>query len=252
MSLLDELNQCNDVKIRAVSDAAFRPYGRVLAGYDWGELIAYMEQSTDIPVEGNCYTPSVDAMEGCGVAATVRDVIYGGMPIQIGYCNGRNTTYNGFEYHKGSEINVAVTDFMLVLGHSYDITDLSYDVSQAEVFFVPKGTAIEMYQTTLHLSPLRVGDEGFKAIVILPRGTNTPLDEGEIQMRSQQREQLLATEDTMTAQDSALADQETMLLLQRNKWVIAHPDREPLIRQGAYPGVTGENKELYYPRHRES
>ena len=38
-----------------------------------------------------------------------------------------------------------------------------------------------------------------------------------------------------------------MLLLQRNKWVIAHPAREPLIRQGAYPGVTGENKELFYP-----
>ena len=39
---------------------------------------------------------------------------------------------------------------------------------------------------------------------------------------------------------------EERLLLQRNKWVIAHPDREPLIKQGAYPGLLGENKELYY------
>lgn len=143
-----------------------------------------------------------------------------------------NSTYNGFEYHKGSEINVAVTDFMLVLGHTYDIKNNSYDVSQATVFFVPKGTAIEMYQTTLHLSPLRVCDEGFKGIVILPRGTNTPLEEEELKIREEKRK---------------VADEEAMLLLQRNKWVIAHPAREPLIRQGAYPGVTGENKELFYP-----
>ena len=39
---------------------------------------------------------------------------------------------------------------------------------------------------------------------------------------------------------------EARLLLQRNKWVIAHPDREPLISQGAFPGIIGENKELKY------
>ena len=54
---------------------------------------------------------------------SLRDSFYGGMDIQVGYCNGRNTTYNGFEYHKGSEINIAVTDFMLVLGHTWEIRD---------------------------------------------------------------------------------------------------------------------------------
>ena len=39
---------------------------------------------------------------------------------------------------------------------------------------------------------------------------------------------------------------EAKLLLQRNKWVIAHPEREPLIKQGAWPGVLGENRELKY------
>ena len=91
------------------------------------------------------------------------------------------------------------------------------------MFFVEKGTAVEMYQTTLHLSPCRTSDEGFKDIVILPRGTNTPFK-----------------------RRPEPADQEGKLLLQRNKWVIAHPEREPLIRQGAYPGLLGENKELKY------
>lgn len=222
--MLDRLNEVNDVKIYSVNDEKFRSYGRVLEGYDFSELIAYMESETPIPEDGNIYVPSVEAMEKMPVKAEVEKTLYGEMPIQIGYCNGRNTTYNGFEYHKASEINVAVTDFMLVLGHSYDIAeDNTYRIGQAEVFYVPKGTAIEMFGTTLHLSPLRVCDEGFKGIVILPKGTNTPLDEKCLN-----------------------GDRESKLLLLKNKWVVAHPEREPLIRQGAFPGVIGENKELFY------
>jgi hypothetical protein len=183
-----------------------------------------MEDNTDIPENGNVYVASVPEMEKLGVVADVQGFFYGDMPIQVGYCNGRNTTYNGFEYHKGSERNVAVTDFMLVLGHTWEIAaDNTYKVEDARVFFVPKGTAIEMFQTTLHLSPVRVCDEGFKGIVILPRGTNTPLD-----------------------RKSSKETGEERLLLQRNKWVISHPEREPLIKQGAFPGLIGENKELKY------
>lgn len=236
MELLEHLNNVNDVEVIAVADQRFASYGRVLQGYDVSEAVDYMTEHTAIPEDGNCYVASVPEMEELPICRQISNNVYGGMPIQIGYCNGRNNTYNGFEYHKGSEINVAVTDCMLVLGHSYEITDNHYDISQAQVFFMPKGTVFEMYQTTLHLSPLRVCDEGFKAIVILPRGTNTPLTEEE-------KSDLVIRE---TGNDDTSWDAEQRLLLQRNKWVIAHPDREPLIRQGAYPGVTGVNKELYY------
>ena len=232
MSKLEELNSKNDVPVRSVKDEAFRSYGRIVEGLDLSSLIKYMEERTDIPKEGNVYVASVPELEALSGAAELGKVALGGMPFQIGYCNGRNSTYNGFEFHKAAEINVAVTDFMLVLGHSWDITPgLSYSVDQAEVFFVEKGTVIEMFGTTLHLSPVRTCDEGFKDIVVLPRGVNTPL-----------------TEEEKTARDVAYmaGDPEARLLLQRGKWVIAHPEREPLIRQGACPGVRGENKELYY------
>ena len=234
MGLLEELNACNDVKILSVEDEAFAAYGKVLKGYDVSAWTTYMENETPIPEEGNIYIASVPQMEAMEVTEEIRCSVYGGMPIQVGYCNGRNTTYNGFEYHKGSEINIAVTDFMLVLGHSYEIRNNTYDISQAQVFFVPKNTVIEMYQTTLHLSPLRVCDAGFKGIVVLPKGTNTPLEDDEKQRKQKNTQDL-----------------EQVLLLQRNKWVIAHPKREPLIKQGAHPGVTGENKELFYPGSNE-
>ena len=221
--MLEHLNQVNDVPVLSVMDPAFAPYGRVVTGYDFSEMIRYMQDNTPIPESGNIYLPGDATMEAMPVAAQIQNVFYGDMPIQVGYCNGRNTTWNGFEYHKGSEINVAVTDFMLILGHIWQIQDNTYRFEDTKVFYVPQGTAIEMYQTTLHLSPCRVCDAGFKGIVILPKGTNTPLD-------------------SKTPND----DPESKLLLQRNKWVIAHPQREPLIKQGAHPGLLGENKELHY------
>ena len=43
------------------------------------------------------------------------------MPIQIGYCNGPNSTLNGLEYHKSSEINIAITDMVLLLGKVQEV-----------------------------------------------------------------------------------------------------------------------------------
>ena len=222
-NMLEILNAVNDVPVLSVFDPAFAPYGRVLEGCDFSRADEYMLEKTDIPENGNIYVPSVPELEESELKSDIENTLYGSMPVQIGFCNGMNTTYNGFEYHKCSEINYAVTPFMLVLGHVWDIRDNTYDIRSAQVFFVPAGTAIEMYQTTLHLSPCRVCDEGFKDIVILSRGTNTPLE-----------------------YKKTNADPESVLLLQRNKWVIAHPEREPLIKQGAHPGVIGENKELFY------
>ena len=227
IELLNHLNEVNDVKIYSVEDEEFSSYGRIVKGYDFSDITKYMKENTSIPADGNVYEASVKDMEAFPVKKKIEAGLYGGMPIQIGYCNGRNSTYNGFEYHKGSEINVAVTDFMLVLGHRWEIKNNHYDNKDAKVFFVERGCAIEMFETTLHLSPLKVSEDGFKGVVILPKGTNTPL----------------------TDEDKKYVDQkdsEQILLLQRNKWVIAHPKREPLIKQGAHPGIIGENKELFF------
>lgn len=219
---LERLNLVNDVKVYSVRDEFFASYGKVIDA-DFSELTSWLNKNTAIPESGNIYVPSVSEMEQMPIASQIKNELYGGMDIQIGYCNGRNTTYNGFEYHKGSEINVAATDFMLVLGHIWEIKDNTYKVEDARVFFVEEGTAIEMYQTTLHLSPCRTTDSGFRDVVVLPKGTNTPL-----------------------AQKLTDPKGEARLLLQKNKWVIAHPNREPLIKQGAFAGLIGENKELYY------
>jgi len=221
--MLKHLNKVNDVKIYSVFDKEFEKYGKVIDGFDFSEWIDYMKKETAVPAENNIYIPSDINMEQGQLFNDVQNIVYGGMPIQVGYCNGKNSTYNGFEYHKCSEINIAVTDFMLVLGLKTQIKDNKFYTGNEKVFYVPAGTAVEMYQTTLHLSPCRVCDDGFKDIVVLLRGTNTPLEKKQVN-----------------------SNEESRLLLQKNKWVIAHKDREPLIKQGAYAGLIGENKELKY------
>ena len=162
------------MRIQNVADDAFRRYGKVLEGYDFTELLKEMKH-TPVP-EDVTYVPSVEEMEALPVAKELQNKGYGGLPIEIGYCNGHNKKLNGLEYHRSSEINVAVTDLVLLIGHQQDVEkDYTYDTSKVEAFLVPAGTAIEVYATTLHYAPCHVNESGFQCVVVLPKGTNTEL-----------------------------------------------------------------------------
>ena len=201
------------MKIQKVIDSAFRKYGQVLEGYDFTGLIKEMKH-TPVP-EDVIYVPSVEELEALDIMKDLQNKGYGGLPIQIGYCNGHNKKLNAVEYHRNSEINVAVTDLVLLIGHQQDIEpDHTYDTSKIEAFLVPAGTGIEVYATTLHYAPCHVNEGGFQCVVVLPKGTNTDLT--------------FQTE--KTGEDS--------LMTAKNKWLIAHEDAKIA---GAFNGLKGEN-----------
>ncbi len=130
------------MKIQNVHDEAFRPYGKVITTVDCKELCEKM-QNTECPGDHTIYVASDPDVENVDSFAAFRDEVYGGMPIQIGYCNGSNHKLNGLEYHRDSEVNVAVTDMILLLGREQDIDPetFAYDSSKVEAFLVPAGTA---------------------------------------------------------------------------------------------------------------
>ena len=201
------------MKIQKVTDPAFRKYGQVLEGYDFTGLIKEMKH-TPVP-EDVIYVPSVEELEALDIMKDLQNKGYGGLPVQIGYCNGHNKKLNAVEYHRNSEINVAVTDLVLLIGHQQDIEpDHTYDTSKIEAFLVPAGTGIEVYATTLHYAPCHVNEVGFQCVVVLPKGTNTDLT--------------FQTE--KTGEDS--------LMTAKNKWLIAHEDAKIA---GAFNGLKGEN-----------
>ena len=134
------------MKIQKVTDPAFRKYGKVLEGYNFSALLKEMKH-TPVP-EDVVYVPSVEELEALEVEKDLRNRAFGGLPIEIGYCNGHNRKLNAVEYHRNSEINVAVTDLVLLIGHQQDIEpDFTYDTAKIEAFLVPAGTGIEVYAT---------------------------------------------------------------------------------------------------------
>ncbi|MBU3184389.1 DUF4867 family protein [Clostridium estertheticum] len=201
--------------IKKITDSEFKKYGRNLENYNCSKLIEKMK-TTPLPNDV-VYEPSIKELEDLGIAQDLKIREFGELPIQVGYCNGNNYLLNAVEYHRSSEINVAVTDFILLLGCIQDVEkDYSYDTSNIEAFLVPAGTIIEVYATTLHYAPCNANENGFKCVVVLPRDTNLPLE------------------------NKINKSGEDALLFARNKWLIGHKDTD-LGPQGAFIGLKGKN-----------
>ena len=218
-------------ELLSCDDPDFREFGRVLSdrlpckglisrAISSGQFMETDGKSTRYIAESPVFDPYDDMTVRLEREAVSRQV-FAEMPVQIGCCWGWNTRLNGMEYHGSSEVIVAVTDMILMLGRQQDIDHdpssptYGWDSSRTRWFFVPQGAVIELYATTLHLAPCRTRtDAQFCALILLPAGTNTPLEQGP---------------------DGTL--------WMKNKWMLAHPEG-PAAARGAAILVHGENLEV--------
>ena len=202
------------MEIKQITEENFNRYGKILKGYDFTELLTVMEKMP-MPADDVVYVPSVEALESCKVKTDLENQMYGGLPIQIGYCNGNNKKLNAVEYHRSSEVDISVNGVILLLGKQEDIkADFTYDTANIEAFYVPAGVAVELYATTLHYAPCTCDwEDGFRCVVVLPKDTNTELT-------------------------FELMDGESRLMTAKNKWLIAHEDARI---EGAFCELIGEN-----------
>ncbi len=207
------------MKIVSVHDESFKRYGEVLTGYDTKELLDAMNK-IELPAEGVAYEPGIDSLEACSVIKEFSDRAYGGMPVQLGMCWGRNTKLNCLEYHRGCELNIGTGSFVLLLAKADDIVDGKLDTSKVVAFEAKAGEIVLVYEDTLHYAPCQAaGEESFRVAVVLPKGTNTE-------------------KPAFTA-----GNDEDKLLWARNKWLIAHPESSE-ASAGAYVGLTGTNIDI--------
>lgn len=205
------------MKIYSVADSEFRKYGRVIKGFDCAQLFEALKK-TPLPQDGTVYVASDPELEKLAIFERMKNMLFGGLPIELGYCNGVNNKLNALEYHRNSEVNAAADDLILLVGQLCDVDpeNYTYDTSKVEAFKVPAGTMFEMYATTLHYAPCSVDGKGFRNAVILPKGTNEPLT------------------------FEPKREGEGKLLFAANKWLIAHPE-SGLDKDGAFVGLKGEN-----------
>lgn len=224
-----------DLVIRTPDDPAFSAYGRVLDIEGVDGLVELADRITGIDADANRYVASLSELEAHSAASPL-GIIFGGAAIEVGYCNGPNSKLNGLEYHKSTEVDIAVTDLVLLLGKKRDLgPDNSYESRKIEAFFLAAGAAVELWPEVLHYSPCKVHPKGFKSVIVLPRGTNEALSQDE----------LTAARELGRGQGGAGArDPEARLLFMKNKWLIAHPERAILVERGAWPGIKGENLEV--------
>ena len=207
------------MKIYSVYDQKFKPYGKVLDGYDTTCLINAMN-TIPLPETATAYEPSIHVLEATCLYGQFQNNAYGGMPIQLGMCWGRNTRLNCLEYHRDSEINVGTGDFILLLAKQDEIVDGVLDTAVVKAFKVPAGVPVEVYATTLHYAPCQAAKGGdFRVAVVLPRGTNT------------------------NPPGAKSVNEEDTWLTARNKWLLAHPDSDE-AKNGAYVGLTGVNIDI--------
>lgn len=214
------------MKIKSVFSHSFEKYGKVITGYDTKELLEKLDSTTKKPDNAVIYEPGDAGLESLSIAKEFSTNCYGGMPIQVGYCNGNNTKLNCLEYHRGSELNIPSNDMILLLAPLQNVKNGKISSDSVEAFLVPKGTIVQVYETTLHYAPCNaltvtgeVSKEGFRVIVVLPKDTNTA--KPEISAHN--------TEDKM--------------LWAKNKWLIAHPESSE-AKSGAFVGILGKNIDI--------
>ncbi|MCD7838607.1 MAG: DUF4867 family protein [Clostridiales bacterium] len=207
------------MNIYSVFDAAFKPYGQIHEGFPVEEIMAALAKT---PVTGGVvYTAEDESLQELPATAEVSDNLFGGMPVQMGWCNGYNTKLNCLEYHRDSEFNLGTSDFILLLAKQGQITNGVLDTADVKAFRVPAGVMVEVYATTLHYAPCHTDPvRGFQVLVALPRGTNGPMPEGM----------------NFYGGDDAL-------LWAANKWLLAHPDTDEAA-QGAHIGLRGNNLDI--------
>ena len=163
------------MEILSVFDSAFKPYGKVVTGMEdtCKEILTALEK-TPLPA-GTDYVPSEPLLQNLPAAVQVSENLYGGMPVQLGWCNGHNTKLNCLEYHRDSEFNLGTQDFILLLAKMDDIDDNGkLDTAKVKAFRAPAGTLVEVYATALHYAPCHTDEaKGFRVMVALPWLTNT-------------------------------------------------------------------------------
>ena len=213
---LDSLKHLNPgLPLFDCDSSEFRRYGDRAPGFNFTAMLEYARK-LPLPGEGVEYIRTVPMLEGDALTPEMSAMHFGGGPLQVGICHGHNSLLNAVEWHPSSELLVAVTDLILLLGKVADIRDTTYDSKLIRGFYVYAGDAVVLHQTTLHFAPVSADPGGFRALIILPEMTNAPF-EGDVQKPG-----------------------DDDLLFAVNKWMLVHPDSPQAVR-GARVGITGAN-----------
>lgn len=215
--MLEKLQQANpDLEILSVTASEFASYGIIHPTVELPEMRRFLYGVKQTEFE--YYVPCEECLMELPEADQFKDDIFGQVPCQVGWYYGNCNKLNAIEYHKCSEVLYLYEDAVLILGHLWDIKEDRLHTDTMKIFYVPANTCVELYGTTLHYAPCKAGKAPVMQIVVQSKGTNTPL-----------------------LKPAEGKEAENRYLLQRNKWVLGHPEAAELLGPNAFIGLEGKN-----------
>ena len=144
---------------------------------DTAEFVATMKAKEAIK-EGVVYEPSDADLEALPLFKQMQDEVYGGLEVEFGFCSGYNNKLNAVEYHRSSEIDIAATDLILMLGRQQDIdyTNNTYETKNIECFFcTSRYSSRTLCDNSSLMHHVKKIMKNSVVVVVLPKGTNLPL-----------------------------------------------------------------------------
>lgn len=222
MTTLKEFQALNpEYKILTLDDPSFNEFGVVYHQYDadFASIETEMDK-VQMPSVGMQYVGSNKGLEAIPAIQAMSNDIFAGMPTQAGQTIGHANSFSAIEFHQCSELNVMMDDVIMVLGRRQNLekTGSFNPNTEGKIYYMPKGTVVEIYNDTLHYAPIEVTKAGFKVIVILITGTNDELPDNFVTTNKR--------------------------VVKKGKFQVVHESRTDKIAAGAVVGVTGKLIEL--------
>lgn len=194
-----------------IFDEQFNKYGEVIEGIDFTGIVELMK---GIQVDkGIKVTESSRELERRQVFRKVKEQIFKGREIQVGWYLGHNHKINMVEYHKTCQVFIAASDCVMFFGSKKDMEpNQVYHTKYMDGFFIPKGASIKINPEVLHCTPCNINSYGFKVISVNLKHTNEPLE-----VRTEKRKD--------------------RTLFAKNRWLIVNREADV---EGAFCGLKGE------------
>jgi len=196
-------------------DPKFDPFGKAHWEIDAKDFTAAVKNAfTGTMGEQAVYEPKVDALQNLPLVNKIKETIYGGKAIQVGWIYGNNANLDYMEFNNATVTLIPVYNMVLFVATKNDLDQSTFhlSVSKTSLFYIPADAVIELFPDTLHSPPIRVSNvTGQLTVVIVPEGVG------------------IGSASKGSGIDQALYTQ--------NRWLLGFPDN----KMGFFAGLDGTN-----------
>jgi len=157
-----------------VDEDSFNAFGSPHWELDPSEFSQTMLDAFDGEMgEASVYEPVVETLQDDPFIAQIQDVIYDGEPVQVGWIYGNNGDLELMYHTAVSTTLIPANDIMLFAGSDGDLDAAAgtFDSKNANPYFTPHNSVIEMGPGSLFSIPIRaIKESGQLTVVITPQG----------------------------------------------------------------------------------